>query len=67
MHAQFLSMTHDLPLPALIRSEGQSAKMTKGEKYLCLSIHFVAGSPEAVGWVVEGWEQRPDLIAGPGA
>lgn len=32
VHAQFLSMTHDLPFPALIRSESESPKMTEGEK-----------------------------------
>lgn len=67
MHAQFLSMTHDLPLPALIRSENESLKMTKGEKNHCSSMCLVAGSLEAAGWVVEGWEQRLDSSPGPGA
>lgn len=28
---------------------------------------LVAGSLEAAGWVVEGWEQRLDSSPGPGA
>lgn len=66
VHVQFFSMSHDLSLPALIRSEGESLKMTEKEKKSLLTHSLVTVSLEGAGWVVEGCEQRLDLIPGPG-